>query len=417
MNVYDQLIARLFTVNRQGGCKLGLHTMERLDARLGFPSRAFASIQVAGTNGKGSVTTKIAKALQFAGYKVGCYTSPHLSSFRERIQVNGVLISEQEVETYLTSIDDFTPTFFELTTALAFLHFARSEVEFAVLETGLGGRLDATNIVTPCLSVITSISLEHVDILGCSREAIAREKAGIIKQGIPTIVGPMADLPVIREIALDRESLLISVPTAEGDFDAENCAIASAALTHLAQNRAIDPNAIEQGLLCRPPCRFERVPNTIPEIVLDVGHNPNAILRLKETFQQHFPDRTCHIVCGFSKDKDVSACLEILASWATDLGFIQANHERAMPLSMLNQLAQGIPSKSFPSIKRALEWTCDRAAVMGGVVLVCGSFFIMSEVRACLGYREPRDRFPLNEGSLTGLLDGHHRLGQVPENG
>ena len=181
---YLDLIQHLLTVNLEAGIKLGLQNVERLQEILHYPDRSFTSIHVAGTNGKGSVCIKVARALEKAGYRTGLYTSPHISSFRERIRINGKMITEEAVESILPPLfkvieeAGIPATFFEITTFLAFLYFAREKVDFAVLETGLGGRLDATNIVSPCLSVITSISLDHTEILGGSCEEIAHEKGG-----------------------------------------------------------------------------------------------------------------------------------------------------------------------------------------------------------------------------------------------
>lgn len=420
---YFSLITYLFSVNRHSGCRLGLSTMQRINQLLGSPDRSFISIQVAGSNGKGSVTTKVARALQLSGYKTGCYTSPHLASFRERIQVNGINISEAEVERDLKVVIDMVrreglpATFFELTTALAFFYFARSGVRVAVLETGLGGRLDATNIVSPVLSVITSISLEHTDILGTTCDAIAREKGGIIKPDVPVVLGPTADLPPIRKSALEKSSPLVVVAKVDGDFDEENSAIARVVLEQLSAIIPVTPEAICQAIQSRPPCRFECVPEGVLQksrlailpidIVLDVAHNPGAMLRLSEALETRFFDRSLHIVCGFSKDKDVVGCLKILSPQAASFAFIQANHERSIPAQVLVQLANDAKIHAdqisgWNSISRALDHSIQAARASGGVVVVCGSFFIMAEVRACLGYIDPQDGFNLNE-NLTGL--------------
>jgi dihydrofolate synthase/folylpolyglutamate synthase len=420
IRTYPELVAHLFSVNRFGGCRLGLHNIQRLNELLGSPDRAFASIHVAGTNGKGSVTSKLAKALELSGHRVGCYTSPHLSSFRERIQVNGVLISEEEVCEHLSTILDIAQThnipatFFELTTAIAFLHFARCGVAVAVLETGLGGRFDATNCVMPLLSVITSIALDHTDLLGPTREQIAYEKGGIIKPRVPVVIGPHADLPIIRTLAEESRSPVIAVSWEQGlDFDGENSAIAREGLRTLQPYLAIQPAAIEAGVQVRPPCRLESVPRsitqrasfrTVPdEIILDVGHNPDAMVRLLEALDRHYPHRRYHLVCGFSKGKDVLSCLQILRTRASTLTLVCADHVRALPLPALAPLAleAGFDPANLITcdqpIARALETGCQVAADRGEVMVVCGSFFIMAEVRAALGFVEPVDVLNLNE--------------------
>src|SRR3990172_465686 len=205
MRLYDKTIERLYNASNLLGSKLGLQNVDRLDEVLGYPRRHYPCIHVAGSNGKGSVATKIAKALEFSGYRVGLYTSPHLSSFRERICVNSALISEEEVVKGMEAIFEIVDagsipaTFFEMTTFLAFEHFRKSNVDVAIFEAGLGGRLDATNVIHPLLSVITSISLEHVEILGGTLEKIAFEKAGIIKQEVPVVLGPYARFRAIEE--------------------------------------------------------------------------------------------------------------------------------------------------------------------------------------------------------------------------
>lgn len=415
---YQKLIQCLFSVNRFGGCRLGLSNIRRLNALMGSPEKAFASVQVAGTNGKGSVTTKIAKALQLSGHRVGCYTSPHLSCFRERIQVNGQLITEAEVTEHLSWVLRTTrqyqipATFFELTTVLAFMHFAQQRVEVAVLETGLGGRLDATNSVSPVLSVITSIGLEHTDVLGSTREKIAWEKGGIIKPGVPVVIGPHADLPIIREIADQASSVVVPVAPVEGDFDTENSAIACVALERLQGLFSTTGQAVEAGLGVLPPSRLERVPPAISlrsgfsalpdEIILDVAHNPDAMYRLVQALEVHYPNRNFYFVCGFSKGKDVVSCLKILNRRAKTIALVSARHERALSLPALQQAAveAGVSSSAIhpeATIRGALDHGCRTAAREGDLLVVCGSFFIMAEVRTCFGYIEPVDELNLNE--------------------
>jgi dihydrofolate synthase/folylpolyglutamate synthase len=206
MSSYEALVRQLFNVSRFSGMKLGLTNTEKLAALLGMPHTKFRSVHVTGTNGKGSVCTKIASGLQMAGLKVGLYTSPHISSFRERVSINGELISEQEVVLHLSRVmslaqeHNIPATFFELTTLMAFCHFAQRNVEYAVVEVGIGGRLDATNIISPDLSVLTSIGLDHTDILGPTVEHITREKSGIIKQNAPAVIGPSVPRDIVREV-------------------------------------------------------------------------------------------------------------------------------------------------------------------------------------------------------------------------
>ena len=256
---YAEVVAKLFNVNFFGGMKLGLRNMLHLDAALGYPSKAFKTIHIAGSNGKGSTAKKIASALEHSGQRVGLFTSPHISCFRERIQVNGSYISEDAVETLLSQLltlaeqEKISPTFFEFTTLLALRYFAEQNVDVAVLETGLGGRLDATNIVTPVLSVITSISLEHTEILGNTIEEIAIEKGGIIKPGIPVIVGPRTPHPLLHQMAQKISSPFIPISQTFSCFEEENRALARTALDHL----FIPSASISKGVESSLPCRME----------------------------------------------------------------------------------------------------------------------------------------------------------------
>lgn len=402
---YQELIRKLYTAARHAGCRPGLDTMSHLMEALHHPERAFQAIHVAGTNGKGSTTTKIAVALELAGHRVGCYTSPHLSCFRERIQINRQLITEQQVTRHLTEImrlaaeHGISATFFELTTALAFAYFAHEGVSVAVIEVGLGGRLDATNILPPpLLGVITSIGFDHMDILGGSLEEIAREKAGIIKEGVPVVLGPTAQLPPILEIARFKNSPVFVEEARSLNYDQENSAIAKRALQTLAPSLHIPEWAIAEGLKHRPPCRMEGVQGKC-SILLDVAHNPDGMRRLVESLSLEGP---YHFLCGFSQGKDVIGCLKILAPLASSFGFVSGYHERSFGLSQLLECARlaGIPEEKvryFPTVREALEEKQQEVAAVGGVLVVCGSCLMMGQVRASLGFVEPQDSLNLNE--------------------
>jgi dihydrofolate synthase / folylpolyglutamate synthase len=404
---YQALIHRLFKVNLFGGMKLGLSNSLRLQELLGFPDRSFQSVHVAGTNGKGSVVTKIAQGLQSAGYRVGLYTSPHISCFRERIRINGLLIPEKEVEKILTALftlidqQEIAATFFELTTALALVYFAQEKVDIAVLETGLGGRLDATNIVSPLLSIITSISLDHTDILGSTLEEIAKEKGGIIKPGIPVIVGPHVPYEIMQQIAFNQKSPLHQVSGSFKTFEEENNTIAAAALKELSKTFSILDKDIESGLKGRQPCRFE-VFHTPAPVILDVAHNPDGLTRLFETLRLSYPNKTIRVLFGLSKGKDVMGCLRILTQHAHDFHLVQSTNGRGLPVEELQDLL-----KSFSVEERRLFLRQTIAANMqlaieetnrhSQILVVCGSFFIMSAVRQVLNILEPVDEEDLNE--------------------
>lgn len=412
--LYSELIKKLFNANLHGGMKLGLSNSLCLDTVLNFPSRSFPAIHVAGSNGKGSVTKKIASAYQFAGYRVGLFTSPHISCFRERIRINDQMISEEEVAHLLSQIFDvaknyaLNPTFFELTTLLAFHYFAQEKVDMAVLEVGLGGRLDATNIITPQLSVITSISLEHTEILGKTLEEIAIEKAGIIKPHIPVVLGPRVPFQQLQRIAAERESPCTQVEGIYETFDEENQAIAKAALELLCLPSA----AIEKGLKERPPCRFEtwtrqQLPkyhnNTFPEaVILDVAHNPDGLLHLFKAIRNKHGIRPLRVLFGLSKTKDISACLAILKANGNDFHLVEAQNGRGMPPQQLKEglLVLGVTEDRVnidSTIEESLRKAMREASNQNQILVICGTFFIMGKARRALGLDEPCDAIDMNE--------------------
>jgi dihydrofolate synthase/folylpolyglutamate synthase len=396
---------RLFQVNLFGGTKLGLKNCEQLQSLLNFPDRTYATIHVSGTNGKGSVTTKIAFALQAAGYKVGLYTSPHIACFRERIRINGNMIPEHAVEELLTKLftliekEAIPATFFEITTFLAFLYFAQEKIDVAVLETGLGGRMDATNVVMPLLSIITSISLDHTEILGTTLEAIAKEKAGIIKPGVAVILGPEVPLQPIKAIAQGSPYLQLTKRTA--NFEEENQLIAKAALDNLSAHFKLTEAAILQGLETRPPCRFEIFSGPCP-IILDVAHNPDGLLHLFQAVKQRYGNAPLRILFGLSKNKDMPTCLKILKEHGQAFHLVEAPNGRGISASELeNELCLlGVEAQKIwmhPSILQGMRVAIDEANANKEVIIVCGSFFIMGEVRQALGLQEPQDSWDMNE--------------------
>lgn len=415
MTTYAQLIKKLFEVNLHAGVKLGLNNMLELCKEFNHPEQQFSSVHIAGTNGKGSVSTKIAAALQLQGKRIGLFTSPHITSFRERIRINNEMIPEAAVLRVLTKIFNFLDvnhikaTFFEITTLLAFLYFAEQKIEYAVLETGLGGRLDSTNVITPILTAITSISLEHTEILGSSIEAIAIEKAGIIKNQCPIVIGPTVPFSIIAPIAKAKDCLLEQVNGNFLDFDQENRAIARRCLESL----NVPAKEIEQGVKALPSCRIEHVSLTdrimklAPEaVILDVAHNPDGLKRLFTTLCNRFPGRKFRIVCGLSKDKDVKNCATLLGHFGSAFHCIAANHPRALPAESLFKAFQqaGIAPVNLhlnTTISESLTLALEAAAKSKEIVVICGSFFIMAEVRQFFGFEEPLDLLELNEQSST----------------
>lgn len=417
---YKQVIDQLFLRNFFGGIKFGLENMYRLDEKFNHPHRNFKIIHVAGSNGKGSVCAKIAKSLEISGYRVGLFTSPHISSFRERICENGKMISKKAVCSLLSEIisvadrNGISATFFELTTMLAFCYFSRRKVDFVVLETGLGGRWDATNIVKPILSVITSISLEHTDLLGGTKQKIAREKAGIIKTGIPVVVGSRACPQLMKEAALWKRSIHISVEDGPQEgFEMENRRTARAALEYLRGLYKIPDEALSRGLMYNLPCRFEiftkkelaHLQGSLPQAtILDVAHNLEGLEELFAMISRTFPDKPLRIVVGLSKGKDHVSCLNFISQYSNEIHLVEAGNGRGVPLAelksalMLNKIHPASFEKSICStVGKALEL----AACNGEIIVVCGSFFIMNAVRQALGVQRFCDPVDMNERALN----------------
>lgn len=387
---YIQCLRRLYRLKGKNGEQLD--NLRHADNALGNPSAAFASIHVAGTNGKGSVSTKIAKALEAAGWKTGLYTSPHLSSFRERICINSIPIGEDIFTKHLNAIFNLVDKagiplfFFDLTTLLAFYHFAQEKVDFAVIETGLGGRLDATNIISPVLSIITSIDYDHTAILGETLEDIAREKAGIIKMSIPTIIGPTVPFNIISPIAMAKNSSLLHV---KGDFDTyleENTAIAKAAMEQL----KIPSHAQAAGLQALPPCRLEFRQMGECKVVLDVAHNPSGLRSLFQALQRSHPAHRYKIVIGLSDHKDLKGCIAELKKAGTNFYVVEAPNGRG---AAAHELAQALAPRStaYDSIPSAVMQAIADADPSLEIVVICGSFYIMQEARLALGMNELRD--------------------------
>jgi dihydrofolate synthase/folylpolyglutamate synthase len=369
-DLFPEVIQKLFNVNLHGALKSGLDNISKLNQIFKKPDQKFQSVHVAGTNGKGSVTVKIGKALELAGYRVGVFTSPHITSFCERISIHGKNISEQDVVKHLTPIfevvekNKIPATFFEITTMLAIKYFAEQGVDWAVFETGLGGRYDATNILLPKLSVITSISLDHTDILGDTLEKIAYEKAGIIKQGIPVLLGPRT--PFVPRVAPFHE--------VKGDYDTtelENREIASQAMQIL--NIPLHSEALEARL----PCRMEKFKFDQVNVILDVAHNPDGLLRLFKALK----NTPLRIVFGMSKTKDLEECVKIIKAYSHHIHLVDVPDGRGYPSEDVAQLFDPITVFSSTSIKVGILNALDKAKECGETVLVCGSCYIMGEAR------------------------------------
>lgn len=402
MTSYIDLVNRLYQVNRDGGVKLGLQNSLDLHRFLGEPAFAYPVVHVGGTNGKGSVATKVAAALRAGGYRVGLYTSPHLTSFCERIRVNGEAIAQEDVTVGLPLIleaarrHSIRATFFELTTLFALDHFARVGVDVAVVEVGLGGRLDATNVVEPVVSAITSIGLDHTDLLGNSLREIAFEKGGIIKPGRPIVLGPAAQQLGLEEIAEQRGAPLVLVRGRWNDYRLENGAIAEAVLKAIADRFPLTPHWVATGLAAQPPCRFEQV----GRVVLDVAHNRDGVRRLMETLQATGDETPLRAIVGVSIGKDAKAILAELRGKFSAIHLVSSDHPRLQPVDALLGIAErlGLPlSSPHGDCERVVAWAAAHAEESCEKVVVLGSCFLMGAAQKAIGRTPLTDPLELNE--------------------
>jgi dihydrofolate synthase / folylpolyglutamate synthase len=404
---YKEALAWVYSLQRFG-IKLGLENIKRLldECCSGFcikrPALAAASastpkvIHVAGTNGKGSVCAMIDSICRAQGYRSGVFTSPHLVTFRERIRVAGEMISEDAVADGLSMIRDLVadwdphPTFFEVTTALALKHFGETKIDLAILETGLGGRLDATNAVQSDVSVITPIALDHEKWLGKTIREIAAEKAGIIKPGIPVICAPQYEeaAKVIRARAAECEAPLEFVTTPydatpialPGSYQMQNAAVAVAAIR--VANIDVREDSIALGLAAVEfPARFQRWDD---RTIIDGAHNPAAARMLAETWREVFGDQKATLVLAILSDKNLRRICEALAPITDSVLLPGIRSERAAsPKELANifaTIAPSLPHSIIPSVAAAL----DLARAKPDPILITGSLHFAGEVLAHL---------------------------------
>lgn len=374
----------------------GLERILAMDAHLDQPHRTFKSIHVAGTNGKGSTSHILASVLQSAGYKVGLYTSPHLLDFRERIKVNGQLITEKKViqfiERHAAYFESEQISFFEMTVGMAFDHFRESQVDYTIVEVGLGGRLDATNIIMPVLSVITNIGLDHTEFLGTTRTQIAKEKAGIIKSGIPVVVGQKDEetQKVFEEIALQQSSKLTFAKVQDQDWETDLKGVyqvqnIQTALTALAclNDPKINLHTIKQGfknVISNTGLlgRWQIIADS-PQLIMDVGHNKEGLSFLVTELQK-LEFGHLYLIMGFVKGKQV---VDLISLFPSEASFYLSSPkiDRAIPLSTLKAELTG-SSKNidfFPTVIDALN-KASSSANTNDLILVCGSTFVVAEV-------------------------------------
>ena len=422
MKEYNDAIEFLYTsmpmFQRVGASayKPGLDTVKLLDEKFGTPHKNYLTIHIAGTNGKGSTAHTLAAILQSAGYRVGLYTSPHLVDFRERIRVNGRMISRDAVVDFVNryramSLECY-PSFFELTMTMAFEYFARDKVDIAVIETGLGGRLDSTNIITPILSVITNISFDHTAFLGNTLESIASEKSGIIKPSVPVVIGEAQGS--VREVFIQKadeqkapiyfaedvarfdtieplqEGLLYkNTPYGDiigelmGDCQPKNAATILTALPLLAEcgikvsTQSVKDGFAHVGSLTGLMGRWMTLQRN-PHVVCDTGHNVGGWQYLSRRLKSI--DGTLHMIIGFVNDKDVSHILEMMPKTARYY-LTNAQIERAMPVAQLAEMATecGLVGEQFPSVEDAYNAALANASTED-TIFIGGSTFIVADL-------------------------------------
>jgi dihydrofolate synthase/folylpolyglutamate synthase len=420
----EYLYSRLPAYHRIGKAayKSNLDNTNKLDEYFDHPHTRYKTIHIAGTNGKGSVSHMLASVLQEAGYKTGLYTSPHLKDFRERIKVNGNMILKKEVTDFIKKhrgiIDKVNPSFFEMTVALALVYFSKINVDVAVIETGLGGRLDSTNIITPVLSIITNIGHDHMDLLGNTLEMIAAEKAGIIKDNIPVIIGETQ--PGIKNIFISyaagmRSDIYFADDNYRCIFDkninlkGERCF----EIEYLSENRKINGiiplagdyqvknlqtlfqsfdilkhsfdlsgihlmNGISNTVLNTGLEGRWQILNNKPLTVCDTGHNMEGLEYVIRQING-IPKTGLHVVLGFVSDKDTSTILSLFPADAMYY-FTRASVPRALDEKMLASLASefGLKGESYPEVRKALR-AARRNASDSDMIFIGGSTFVVAE--------------------------------------
>lgn len=413
----------MFSRTGPAAIKPDLNNTIDLCAFLKNPQQHFKCIHIAGTNGKGSVSHMLASVLQEQGYKTGLYTSPHIRDFRERIRINGAMISEKAVIDFTESIQSFIdqkePSFFEVTVGMAFKYFADEGVDIAVIETGLGGRLDSTNIIDPEISVITNIGFDHTALLGNTLEAIAGEKAGIIKKTKPVVIGRSnsstknvflnkakeTGSPIqfaeenyqIEDIANGRTTLSFQItsPTGlqrnitsklNGIYQVENIRTVVASIDMLNElGWKISEDALLKGIYNTSlntglRGRWEIIEEN-PTVVLDVGHNPDGIQQILKQLNNCTYNQL-HIILGLSKDKDYQEILSLLPKTAR-YSFTQATIPRALDATTLKEEARklGLEGNDFTNVNDALSYAKEHSS-KDDLILICGSVFIIGELNS-----------------------------------
>jgi len=440
---YQETIEYLYGLQKHG-IKLALSNTVKLMQLLGDPHRKFRSVHVAGTNGKGSTAAFIASMLQTAGYRVGLYTSPHLVTFTERIRINNALITEAKVVELAQRVRDgwrgavasdgqgeLIPTFFEVTTAIAFAYFAEENIDIAVIETGMGGQFDSTNVITPLVSVITNIDLEHQEFLGTTLEQIAFEKAGIIKPCIPVVTGAVQpevvdviereatarNAPVYRLSqqfqptniisgtiqTFDYQGLADTYPALRiamlGAYQVDNACLALAAIECLRRaGLSLDEHAVRHGLeQMRWDGRLERVAIR-PDVYLDGAHNPASAKELAKAIREMKPAyRRIILIIGILGDKDYQGVLSELVSLADHVIATKPQYSRALDiLTLATEIRKLHVSVDMAETLETAIAKARTTALPDDLVLITGSLYVVGDARALF----------LPEADRTGALSG-----------
>lgn len=418
--IYRDAIEFLFSL-QMFGTTFGLEAVQRLAERAGSPHKALRFIHVAGTNGKGSTCAMLESIYRAAGWRVGLYTSPHLVSFRERIQVDRELIPESDVARLVTEAQPWLaefpkekhPTFFEVVTVLALRHFEEQKCDVVIWETGLGGRLDATNLVTPLASVITNVQFDHEQWLGDTLEKIAAEKAGIIKPGVPVITAAEAPevLNVLRETAArlhaplhvisEHPSSLGSFPSSlRGAHQQTNAALAVRTVEVVRAALPFNSSAIERGLAAVPwPGRFQVLERGRQTLVLDGAHNPAGARALAETLRAEFPNQPLTLVLGALEDKNWEAVCRTLAPLATSIVVVPVSSRRtANPETLIKACRLAQPHGSVSAAGSVTEALADTRR--DDLVVITGSLYLVGEAMELLGLGHAAHERALNEWTV-----------------
>lgn len=407
------LYAQLPVFHREGAkaYKPGLGNIEALCELMGNPEQSFKSLHIAGTNGKGSSSHFMASILQEHGYKVGLYTSPHLHSFTERIKINGIQVAEEWVANFVTNhqnlIEKVRPSFFEWTVIMAFTYFKEQQVDYAIIETGLGGRLDSTNIISPLACLITNISFDHQDLLGDTLEKIATEKAGIIKSDTPVTISEKqsetskvfiakassVNAPLqFAEDVVSASAFTFTCPTwgemnvnspYKGQYQQKNIRGVLAWCEQIQQIIPLEASKIKAGLEKTRmntglQGRWEILEES-PKIIADTGHNKSGITEIMQQIKQEGFDHLT-IILGMVADKDIDSVLSLFPSEASYY-FSQANNPRAISALELQKLAatKGLQGKVIPNVNEAIALAKLNSKPTDGI-LICGSTYLIGEI-------------------------------------